>query len=330
MKKAKKLYGSHLQPIKPLDDNYYCLLDKETVVWQTNLMKKYNIDGLIYYHYYFCGDMLLEKPAENLLKWKDIDQPFFFCWANHSWYRSWNGSKELLKEQLYGNQVDWEKHFQYLMKFFLDERYIKIDNKPMFVIYNPNFDEKDAMIQYFNKRCKDNGFDGIYIIETISDIHKISQKSCERVNSNSKYFLREPSISLSLLNKKRGCCEKIIRKLKKITSKLFGHEKLEIIEANELYSLMMENKSIYEGFIRGAFFSWDNTPRHGKRGYIINEVSKERFFEYMNSIKENDMLFINAWNEWCEGMILEPTEHNKYKYLEWIKEWSEINEQGKE
>ena len=95
---------------------------------------------------------------------------------------------------------------------------------------------------------------------------------------------------MSLLNKKRGCCEKIIRKLKKITSKLFGHEKLEIIEANELYSLMMENKSIYEGFIRGAFFSWDNTPRHGKRGYIINEVSKERFFEYMNSIKENEFI----------------------------------------
>ena len=91
-------------------------------------MKKYCIDGLIYYHYYFCGDLLLEKPAENLLKWKDIDQPFFFCWANHSWYRSWNGTKELLKQQTYGGQEDWEKHFQYLIKFFSDSRYIKVNN----------------------------------------------------------------------------------------------------------------------------------------------------------------------------------------------------------
>lgn len=73
VKKAKKLYENHVQPITPLDNNYYCLLDKNTVEWQTSLMKKYCIDGLIYYHYYFCGDLLLEKPAENLLKWKDID-----------------------------------------------------------------------------------------------------------------------------------------------------------------------------------------------------------------------------------------------------------------
>ena len=129
------LYKNHLQPKLPLNDNYYNLLDKETVEWQTKLMKKYHVDGLIYYHYYFKGKLLLEKPAENLLKWKDIDQPFFFCWANHSWFRSWEGSKKLLVKQKYGNKEDWEKHFQYLLPFFIDARYEKKDGKPLFMVF---------------------------------------------------------------------------------------------------------------------------------------------------------------------------------------------------
>ena len=325
VKKAKKLYENHVQPITPLDNNYYCLLDKNTVEWQTSLMKKYCIDGLIYYHYYFCGDLLLEKPAENLLKWKDIDQPFFFCWANHSWYRSWNGTKELLKQQTYGGQEDWEKHFQYLIKFFSDSRYIKVNNRPIFVIYNPDFIEKNDMVEFLNRRCIDYGFDGVYIVETISDIHKFVNHSNDNPKLKREYFFREPSLALSLLNDKRSFGEKVKRKLKRHFVKVFKNIKPDIFDADDLYTIMLKNESVYCNCIRGAFFSWDNTPRHANRGYVINEVSKEKFFEYMNSIKETDMLFINAWNEWCEGMILEPTINNKYKYLEWIKEWSETN-----
>lgn len=80
-----------------------------------------------------------------------------------------------------------------------------------------------------------------------------------------------------------------------------------------------QDKSI----IRGVFFEWDNTPRHSYRGYIITPPDKKNFFKYLDSIRENEFVFINAWNEWCEGMMLEPTEENEYKYLEWIKEWKE-------
>ena len=78
VKKAQPLYKGHVQPKVPENQNYYNLLDKSTVEWQTELMKNYNVDGLIYYHYYFTGKKLLEKPAENLLKWKEINQPFFW------------------------------------------------------------------------------------------------------------------------------------------------------------------------------------------------------------------------------------------------------------
>jgi len=120
VKSAKQLYKGHVQPKHPRGGHYYNLLEKDTVVKQTSLMKNYNVSGMIYYHYYFKGKLLLEKPAENLLKWKDIKQPFFFCWANHNWFRTWSGEKTLLIKQEYGTEADWEKHFQYLLPFFKD------------------------------------------------------------------------------------------------------------------------------------------------------------------------------------------------------------------
>ena len=115
VRQARPLYKGHIQPIKPFNNNYYNLLEKQTVEWQNDLMHKYKIDGLIYYHYYFCGKTLLEKPAENLLKWKEIDQPFFFCWANHTWYKAKNKTRKALIEQQYGNEKDWANHFSYLL-----------------------------------------------------------------------------------------------------------------------------------------------------------------------------------------------------------------------
>lgn len=135
------VYKDHYQPHIPLNKNYYDLLDKNTMQWQSELMRKYQIDGFCFYHYWFNDDkQMLEKPAQNLLKWDDIDMPFCFCWANMSWARSWAKMKDadfwinedeittaeygkaLLIEQTYGEKANWEKHFNYLLKFFMDSR----------------------------------------------------------------------------------------------------------------------------------------------------------------------------------------------------------------
>lgn len=91
VKAAKPLYESHGQPRIPLNQNYYNLLEKETMLWQAELMHQYGIDGLCFYHYYFKnGKKILEKPAENLLCWKDVNIPFCFCWDSASWARTWS------------------------------------------------------------------------------------------------------------------------------------------------------------------------------------------------------------------------------------------------
>ena len=94
---------------------------------------------------------------------------------------------------------------------------------------------------------------------------------------------------------------------------------------NKLYQTMQTKAPRGDRLCHGVFFSWDNTPRHGVRGYVITPPFKEQFMRYADSIKDDEYVFINAWNEWAEGMILEPTEHEGDKYLSWIKEWNDKN-----
>ncbi len=330
VKAAHPLFKGHQQPIAPENGNYYDLMDKETVKWQTQLMKEYGIHGFLYYHYYFCGRKLLEKPAENLLKWTDIDQPFFFCWANHSWFKAENGVKTLLIEQKYGTEKEWEEHFQYLLSFFLDSRYEKKDNKPLFMIYKPEFSEISQMFEYFDKRCKDYGFAGIYVIETFSDgsrpenIIIAKEKMCKQTEL---LYIREPSVSSTMFfDKQRHSLKRLTNKILKTLARKNIISWVDTYNGNALYDIMCgDDYPRGDKICHGATFSWDNTPRHGKRGYIITPPSKEKFMKYADTLKDEEYAFLNAWNEWAEGMILEPTEQDGCKYLSWIKEWNDKN-----
>lgn len=324
VKKAEPLFSGHKQPKVPADDNYYCLDNAKTLEWQAKLAHQYGIDGMIFYHYYFCGKKLLEKPAEILLKHADIGLNFFFCWANHSWYRTWEGSKTMLMEQVYGGYKEWEEHFEYLLPFFKDQRYEKKDNMPVFMVFKPFFDEKKEMFEFFNQKCIEQGFNGIYVIETCTEYNDniINNLLNEECKYNKNIYLREPDAALVEVKKSFKFFvfrikEKISRELK-----LSNSSPIQRINAKWLYNIMIRKR--YGNIIRGVFFEWDNTPRHGKRGYIINSIDKSTFFIFMDSLKDNEYLIINAWNEWCEGMMLEPTVENGYKYLEWIKEWSDL------
>lgn len=329
VKKAKPLFKSHVQPLYPLNDNYYVLDNPNTLKWQAKLANDYKIDGMIFYHYYFCGKKLLEKPAEILLKNKDIPMNYFFCWANHSWYRSWEGSKQLLLEQNYGNEHDWNEHFLYLLPFFKDSRYQKIGNKPVFMLFNSLFNEKNLYLEFLDKKCKEHGFDGICVIETLNFIKENRFKSFSyklnkfkaHLSSVSQYtHIRQPSGALEIKFTSHFSFFRILNKIRRNLRKL-GFKCVEKYDGNDLYSILNRNIIKSNNIINGLFFEWDNTPRHSYRGYVITPPEKEKVFQYLDSIKNDEFVFINAWNEWCEGMVMEPTVKNGYKYLEWIRDW---------
>ena len=164
VKKAVPLYPGHDQPRVPLGELYYDLLDDNVKIQQAKLAKKYGIFGFCYYHYWFeGGKQLLEKPAEQMLANKSVDLPFCFCWANENWSKNWDGgNREVIMRQDYGKQADWEKHFQYLLQFFRDERYITVNGKPLLVIYKPEeIIDVYQMSTYWRKRAVEEGFPGL-------------------------------------------------------------------------------------------------------------------------------------------------------------------------
>ena len=317
VKAAQALYRGHKQPKCPLDNDYYNLLQKNTVIKQTKLAEKYKIDGFIYYHYWFNGKLLMEKPAENLLRWKDIPQKFFFCWANHSFEKKWDGSNIMLQDQTYGNKVDWKKHFDYMLPFFQDDRYEKIDNKPILMLYVPDFEEKEDMFSCFDRWCKESGFEGLFQI----DVYKCKVDQIPLKDKN--VFAQMPSVAIteyayqkkiSYYFKRFRC--KILKKMD-----LNCKSRFNTTSADSLYKALIKKMVFHKHLFYGLFFEWDNTPRYGKSGSVIDPLSKDVFLQYMDLLKNEKYIFVNAWNEWAEGMMLEPTKENGYRYLSWIKEW---------
>lgn len=318
VKAAEKLYEGHNQPRVPIDNNYYDLLEYNTMAWQAELMQKYGIDGMCFYHYWFeNGRRILEKPAENLLQWTDVSMPYCFCWANESWARTWakienatswvsgNGKQDkpegngVLLKQCYGREKDWEEHFQYLLPFFKDSRYIKIDERPVFLIYKPQMIfPLWSMMQYFKMRAKECGLPEIYVIG-------MGEKQLPGTDGA---LIKQPT--QAMIDVMTNCL---------ITE----------LPARCSYDKMWEatlNKKIQEGrTYLGGFVDYDDTPRHGERGTVMEAVSPEKFYQYLKKLYQksmllnNEFLFLNAWNEWGEGMYLEPDEVHGYGYLEAVK-----------
>lgn len=319
VKKATPLFSGHDQPKIPLNNNYYDLSDIKTMEWQNDLAKAYGIDGFVFYHYYFNGKLLLNKPLEKLLNYPSVDRKFFFCWANHTWKKSWDGTSQVLLEQTYGVRRDWIDHFNYMLDFFRDERYLKIGNKPVLMMFYTDFPEYKPMFECFDDLCIQNGFDGILAVVTA---HYLRDSQNAKNNSfETRVYFREPNISTNLFrDKKRFSLWRISNKISSIKREMGLKSKVRQYSGDDIYELMISyaNNIPPEDF-PGVYFEWDNTPRHKYRGYIITPPSKDKFDKYIEIIKNHDIVIINAWNEWAEGMMLEPTEKDKYKYLSWIK-----------
>lgn len=171
VKSAKAYRKDQSQPRIPLNNNYYDLSKIETLKWQANLARKYGIYGFCFYHYWFNGKLLLEKPSQNLLANKDIELRFCFSWANEPWARTWDGkNREVLMPQEYGGENEWKKHFEYLLPFFKDNRYIRVNGKPMFLIYkSASIAKCEDMMLYWQKLAKDAGLTGIHFVETLKN-----------------------------------------------------------------------------------------------------------------------------------------------------------------
>ena len=329
VKEAKPLFHGHIQPREPLNENYYDLVEQgiETWNWQAQLAEKYGIYGFCIYHYWFEGKQLLERPMEILRDHPEINIKYCVCWANESWRKNWYGEgKKLLVEQTYGNRDKWEKHFHYLLSFFQDERYIKIDNKPIVNIYKSGaIQELPEMLEVWNHMAKKAGFDGVYVISALTPEGQ-DNRDCG-INA---YYHFEPGYTLK---KDLFLHQKMIYLIRTGVSRLFnkipGINVLEHKISTSMIYKHIENRETNELCYPGTFPQWDNTPRTAYQGLCYTKSSPEMFQKHLKKIadkyKHSDdiFLYINAWNEWGEGAYLEPDAQNRYGYLEAVKSLQE-------
>ncbi len=323
VKAAKPLYPEHEQPKQPLE--YYDLMDKETMCRQAEYMHLYGVDGMCFYHYYFeKGKKILEKPAENLLKWTDIDMPFCFCWANESWVRSWSNvsgnswselfepekcqnTKSVLLKQNYGGKSEWKEHFYYLLPFFRDQRYIKKDGHPIFIFFVPSdVGHLNEMKDYWNQLMEKENMPSIYFIGR-GDTQEILEGT----------LIHEPI----------DAWEAFREEIYQNTYGLYY-----FLDYDEVWERILKKNYVQKDVFLGGFVNFDSTPRRGKNGKVIYGGTPEKFKEYMIRLflkarrMECEFVFVNAWNEWGEGMYLEPDVKWGFQYLEALKAAKEFVE----
>ena len=314
VKKGKPLYKGHIQPLVPYDDNYYDLSNNKVLENQFNMASTYNLDGFIFYHYWFKGHKLFEKPIEDLLKNTKITNEFCLCWANETWSRTREGkNQDILIKQEYGSELDWKEHIKYLYQFFSDPRYIKKDGRPVFFVYSVNqISNFDRMLKVWNDFLKERGLKSIFLIEFLR------AKNAKPGSADSDGVIEfEPMFTirydLNLLEKgKRYFC----KRMNLIDFQNYDKVWRKILTRKAEYG----NKTIY----KSCFVAWDNSPRKGRKNSIILKGSSpEKFGNYFYNLLclkrkkcSNDFVIINAWNEWGEGAILEPSKQFGFRYLE--------------
>lgn len=330
-KKAKPLFEDHYQPRVPYLNNYYDLTNIESIKWQSELMKKYNVHGVCMYHYWFNGKKLLEKPMELLLENPEIDMNYCICWANETWCRTWDGKeKDILIKQDYGNEKDWLKHLEYMIPFFNDPRYIKDDGHPLLVIYKtqliPNINE---MISFWQENLIERGLKTIKLIEVFNG----KQDKCY-CDESQGYIEFEPNYTWSREYEEQGKLRYILSKLRIHSKKIVNFSNnvpkifLDIKNYDEIWGSILKRNRIDNGrdVYLGAFVNWDNTARKKYNSTITVGSTPEKFEKYLFKQCENAInntkskyVFINAWNEWAEGTYLEPDEKYRHQYLEAVR-----------
>lgn len=339
VKKAEPLFEDHYQPRVPANSNYYDQSSVETIRAQVNLAKQHGIYGFCHYHYWFDGKQLLETPTNLLLQNADIDFPFCLSWANETWSRQWDGRDHhiLIKQTHPPTKESWARHFKYLIKAWSDERAIKINGKPLFVILRPQkIDQIDAMLDFWNRSAKERGLQGLYVI--FQQQYQLANNNCLKSFDASFQFQPFNSINSDGYSKKamgkqrlRQVIDRLPQGIQNFIWSLWSShtKKFTVHEYDTVWKKIIEDSmNLPVNTFPGAFADWDNTARYGKRATIIKGASPEKFKYWFRQLVESmsdrpdDMnyLFFNAWNEWAESAYIEPDNKYGYEYLEAIRD----------
>jgi len=318
--KAKPLFRGHHQPNIPADLGFYDLRVPETRIAQAKLAGEHGIEGFCYWHYWFSGKRLLERPFQEVLISGEPDYPFCIGWANQTWTGIWHGAPDrILMRQEYPGKDDYRAHFESLLKAFTDPRYIKVDEKPLFIVYSPNeLPDAKLFTEYWQELAAKSDLKGLYFVG-------ISHPDWrpEEYGFNALIPDTLPAVIPKLSPSNSGLIQKIFREKFKTKPKPRIYHYKELIDE---YSKVLNNSNSHH--YPCVIPNWDNTPRSHNYGVVFLGSTPELFRIHLNqAIKhvslnepDNRLVFIKSWNEWAEGNYLEPDQIYGKSYLKSCKE----------
>lgn len=330
VKESKPQYSGHKMPRIPLNNNYYDQSKQTTIKEQIDLATNHSISGFDFYHYWFDGKVILDKPIEIFTQ---INNSLEFCltWANETWTKQWDNSAEVIIEQKHIEDPKiWTKHLEYLLNFFKNPYYLKINNMPVFKIYRPELIKNITnMISFYDKYVAENSnFSGIYWMNTKSYKYLKDDLIDSSFNNSMffqpRYLFNEVIFKKPILFKKTELILRILpeKYQKYINVSNFILKKHKTVEYRKIVDqqkkLLLRHPENYHSIC----VDWDNTPRYRKRFTGITRFNLEDFEELLYFFKNNykkEVLFINAWNEWAESAYLEPDVDHTNQKLEIIK-----------
>jgi glycosyltransferase involved in cell wall biosynthesis len=304
--KAKPLFPGHYQPHLPADLGYYDLRLAEAREAQATLARSHGIYGFCYYHYWFDGKMLLERPFNEVLASGKPDFPFCLCWANEPWSRRWDGRPtDVLQPQTYSARDD-EAHIRWLLPALADRRAIQVDGKPLLLIYQGrDLPDPARTAATWRREVEKAGLVGLHLVavETGWD----AEWDATQAGFDAK-ALFQPQFSM----------------LGTVRRQALGSKRLRVFDYQEAWPVLANPEPVSYLRYDTVFPAWDNTARRGEEGWVVHNASPEAYEQWLRLVLERTqerppnkrIVFLNAWNEWAEGCHLEPDQRSGRMFLE--------------
>jgi len=319
--RAKPLFKGHYQPRIPRELSFYDLRVPEVREKQADLAREAGIEGFCYWHYWFGnGKRLLSEVFHEVVKTGKPDYPFCLCWANHSWYaKTWdpNVPDKLLMEQTYPGEEDFIAHFNAMLPAFKDKRYIRVNGKLLFGIFQPWEIDIALFSNTWNRLAEENGLKGFHFFA-------FSQGMSPYLRSDLSLF---DSVVLDPLSDVLDPNLLPTKEQKRRRKKLHDGKPY-YISYDYYVEKALENFKDYPMIYPCINPDFDHTPRSGYRAKILHGSTPQKWAELLRKTiemfsyrpQEENLLFIKAWNEWGEGNYLEPDSKFKKGYIEEMAE----------
>jgi hypothetical protein len=335
--KARPMFRGHKQPRLPADLGFYDLRVPETREKQAELARNAGVEAFCYWHYWWGhGKRIIERPFEEVRDSGKPDFPFCLAWANQSWTGIWHGNpKSILMEQNYPGRTDEELHFRWAQKAFEDPRYLRVDGKPMFVIFAPHdMPSTEAFCEHWRELAQKAGYPGLHLVAISNTyapgIDRYHNPILKPFDAITQLVPQDYLETIAKTTKRRD----LIRRWKELN---FGRGLNDLkpkswrrptrISYKDVVAHALEDMPQGERFLPSVLPGWDNTPRSSYRGVVYEGETPALFRTLLqkavrhvsSNSPDHRIVFLKAWNEWAEGNIVEPDALNGHDYLDVIR-----------